>query len=66
MIHYFYGRLLTFELTATDKFTLVVNDERTFNFMLERPPINLRANLFVMLVDLENRRIIREEKISEY
>jgi len=34
--------------------------------MLERPPINLRANLFVMLVDLENRRIIREEKISEY
>lgn len=66
IIYNFYGRLLTFELTATDKFTLVVNDERTFNFMLERPPINLRANLFVMLVDLENRRIIREEKISEY
>lgn len=66
MIHNFYGRLLTFELTVTDKFTLVVNDERTFNFMLERPPVNLRANLYVMLVDLENRRIIKEEKISEY
>jgi hypothetical protein len=34
--------------------------------MLERPPVNLRANLYVMLIDLESRRIIKEEKISEY
>jgi len=66
IIYNFYGRLLTFELSATDKFTLVVNDKRTFNFMLERPPVNLRANLYVMLIDLESRRIIKEEKISEY
>lgn len=66
IIYNFYGRLLTFELTSTDKFTFVTNDERALKFMLERPPVNLRANLYVMLVDLDNRKIVREEKISEY
>lgn len=66
IIHNFYGRLLAFELLPTDKFTIVINDERTYNFMIARPPINLRANLYVMLVDLENGRVIKEEKLSEY
>ena len=66
MIYNFYSRLLSFEVYASDKFTLVVNDEMAFNQILKRPPINLRANLFVMLVDLESKRVIKEEQISSY
>lgn len=66
IIYNFYGRLVTFELNPTDKFTFVTIDERTFNYMLENPPLNLRVNLYIMLVDLENKTVVREEKISEY
>ena len=61
-----YGRVAITELTYTDKFTIVVNSESDFATLMNNQPINLRANLFVMLVDLESRRIIREEKICEY
>lgn len=66
VINNFYGMLVKFELNPTDKFTFVTIDERTFNYMLENPPLNLRANLYIMLVDLENKTVVREEKISEY
>lgn len=65
-IHNFSGRLLTFELLPTDKFTLVVNDERVLRYLLNRPPVNLRANFYVMLVDLESGRVLTEEKLSKY
>lgn len=66
MIHHFYGRLLSFELEPTDKFTLVINNEEAFDYIIKRPPVNLRANLFVMLVDLENKKVIKEEQVSKY
>lgn len=66
LIHNFYGKLLAFELEPTDKFTLVINDEKLFQHIKNKPPINLRANLFLMLVDLENKKVIDEVQISEY
>ncbi|MGO1368548.1 hypothetical protein [Senegalia sp. (in: firmicutes)] len=66
IIHHFYSRLLTFELTPTDKFTLVIDNEKAFDFLFRRPPINLRANLYIMLVDTENRTVIKEEQICKY
>lgn len=54
------------ELLPTDKFTLAVNDERIYQQILERPPKSLRANLYVMLVDLEIGKIITEEKVSDF
>ena len=61
-----YGRVALTELSRTDKFTIVVNNESHFATLMQNQPINLRANLYVMLVDLENREVIREEKICEY
>ena len=66
MINQFYGMLLTFELNSTDKFTLVIDDKEAFDSILKRPPVNLRANLYVMLVDLESRTVIKEEQICKY
>lgn len=66
IVHHFYSRLLTFELAPTDKFTLVIDNEETYDFLFKRPPVNLRANLYVMLVDTENRIVIKEEQLCKY
>ncbi|MBL4937795.1 hypothetical protein JK636_18985 [Clostridium sp. YIM B02515] len=49
-----------------DKFTIVVNNEEVFHYFLNRPPLSLRANLYVMLIDLDKDRIIKEEQICKY
>ncbi|MBW8351714.1 helix-turn-helix domain-containing protein [Bacillus sp. IITD106] len=61
-----YGRITTFDLNETDKLTIVVNDERVFNMIRKRPPLSLRANLYVMLIDLEWGKIVKEEKLCGY
>ncbi|MFC4354215.1 hypothetical protein ACFO0S_03900 [Chryseomicrobium palamuruense] len=61
-----YGRISMYELSETDKFTIVINSEELFNRIMKRPPLSLRANLFVMLIDLENGRIIKEEILCRY
>lgn len=61
-----YGRLATTELTATDKVSIVVNDEIAFDSLVKRPPISLRANVYVMLVDIEQGKVVKEEQLSSY
>jgi transcriptional regulator with XRE-family HTH domain len=61
-----YGRISMYELLETDKFTIVLNSEELFNRIMKRPPLSLRANLFVMLIDLENGRILKEEILCRY
>lgn len=61
-----YGRVALTKLSRTDKFTIVVDNESDLATLMQNQPLNLRANLYVMLVDLESRKIVREEKISEY
>ncbi|MFC0475730.1 hypothetical protein ACFFHF_10800 [Robertmurraya beringensis] len=61
-----YGRIATFELLETDKFTIVVNDEKDFNYIMRRLPLSLRANLYVMLIDLEWGKILKEEMLCKY
>lgn len=58
--------LATMPLEPTDKFTIAVNDERSYNFFFRRPPLNLRANVYVMLIDSEEGRVVKEEKLCEY
>lgn len=68
IIHVFhlYGRIATQELLETDKLTIVVNDEKDFNMIMKRPPLSLRANLYVMLIDLEWGKILKEEMLCKY
>lgn len=61
-----YGMIATMELLPTDKFTIVINSERAYDFFFKRPPLSLRANVYVMLVDLEDGKVIKEEKLCEY
>ena len=61
-----YGQIATMELEPTDKFTIAVNSEIHYKQFFLRPPKSLRANLYVMLVDLENGKIIVEDKLCDY
>jgi transcriptional regulator with XRE-family HTH domain len=61
-----YGRIAMQELSETDKFTIVVNDEEVFNRIIKRPPLSLRANLYVMLIDLEWGKILKEEMLCKF
>ncbi|MCA1031329.1 hypothetical protein LCL95_09855 [Bacillus timonensis] len=61
-----YGRIAMQELSETDKFTIVVNDEEMFNKIKKRPPLSLRANLYLMLIDLEWGKILKEEMLCKY
>ncbi|ESU34266.1 hypothetical protein G3A_02010 [Bacillus sp. 17376] len=61
-----YGHIALQELSETDKFTIVVNDEEVFNRIIKRPPLSLRANLYLMLIDLEWGKILKEEMLCKY
>lgn len=61
-----YGRFVTMDFEPTDKLTIVVNTENYFEQFFKCPPKALRANLHVMLVDLGEDRIVKEEKLTEF
>jgi len=61
-----YYMIATMEILPTDKFTIAVNDEHTYDYFFRKPPISLKANIYVMLVDLDIGKVIKEEKLSEY
>lgn len=61
-----YGMIAMTELNPTDKFTVAVNTEKAYDYLLKRPPLSLRANLYVMLIDLDNGKILKEEMLCKY
>lgn len=61
-----YGRIALMDLRETDKMIIALNNEFLFERFLDRPPLSLRANIFVMLMDLEEGKILREEQICKY
>lgn len=61
-----YGSIAMYELHETEKITIVVNDEKDFNIIMRKPPLSLRANLYVMLIDLEWGKILKEEMLCKY
>ncbi|EOC99343.1 hypothetical protein [Caldisalinibacter kiritimatiensis] len=65
-IHHLYGQISMMELLPTDKFTIAVNDEKVYKHIFKRPPVSLRANLYVMLISLEKGKILQEEKLCDY
>ena len=64
--HMLYGMIAITELLPTDKFTIAVNSESAYESLLKRPPLSLRANVYVMLVNLEEGKVVKEEKLCEY
>lgn len=63
---YTYGKIATMDLQPTDKFTIVVNDSRDYRKIINNPPLSIKANIYVMLIDLDMGKVIKEEMICEY
>ncbi|MEQ8155729.1 MAG: hypothetical protein ABRQ25_12725 [Clostridiaceae bacterium] len=65
-VFYIYGRIALTKLSPSDKFTIVVNSKAEFERFLKRPPTSLRANVYVMLIDIEKGKIVKEEMLCKY
>lgn len=63
---HFYGQLASLEFKPTDRVTLAVNSENSYNQFFRRPPLSLRMNLYVMLVDLDKGKVVKEELLCKY
>lgn len=61
-----YGIIALTELNSKDKYTLVVNNEEAYDMFFRRPPRSLRANIYIMLVDIERGIVVKEEKLCGY
>lgn len=61
-----YGHISILEFEPDSKFTIVVHSEANYTFLQKQPPKSLTVNLFVMLVDLDAGKIIKEERLCQY
>ncbi|NRY61480.1 hypothetical protein [Clostridium beijerinckii] len=66
LFQHLYGTIAMSELLPTDKFTIVVNSEKAYEALLNRPPVSLRANLYIMLINLDKGEVIKEEQLCKY
>jgi len=64
--HNIYGMIATTKLSKKDKFTIVLNNQNSYDTFIKWPPISLRAILYVMLLDTKKGILIKEEKICSY
>ena len=65
-IYNVYGQIASIELTSDIKVSIAVGSKNEFDLFINTPPRSLRANLYVMLVDLNSGRIMKEEKLCQY
>ncbi|HEY8889907.1 MAG TPA: hypothetical protein VIM70_06595 [Clostridium sp.] len=61
-----YGQIASIELTPDTKITVAVGSKNEFDLLFNNPPKSLRANLYVMLIDLVSGKITKEEKLCQY
>jgi transcriptional regulator with XRE-family HTH domain len=61
-----YGMIAMTECLPTDKFSIVVNSKKAYDYLIANPPFSLRVNLYVMLIDLEQGEIIKEDLVCSY
>ncbi|RIE01754.1 hypothetical protein D3H35_13200 [Cohnella faecalis] len=61
-----YGTIATLEMSPSVKFTIAVESLEAYNYIKDFPPVSLRANLFVMLVDFQKKAIVNEERLCRY
>lgn len=61
-----YGAITTLDLSSDTKFSIAVDSMEAYEHLKRTPPISLRANLFIMLVDFNSRKIVKEERLCQY
>ena len=65
-IYNIYGEIACIELTPDTKITVAVASKNEFELLFTNPPKSLRANLYVMLIDLGSGKITKEEMLCQY
>jgi hypothetical protein len=61
-----YGKIACIELTEDIKISIAVSSTSEFELLVNKPPRSIRANIYVMLVDLNDGKIINEEKLCQF
>ncbi|MGH4122221.1 MAG: hypothetical protein ACREV6_04700 [Clostridium sp.] len=61
-----YGKIASMELAADIKVSIALGSKNEFDLFVNKPPKSLRANLYIMLLDLNQGKIIKEEKLCQY
>ncbi|MBX4261270.1 hypothetical protein KTC96_06725 [Clostridium estertheticum] len=61
-----YGQIACIDLTPDTKISVAVGSENEFDLFFSKPPKSLRANLYIMLIDLNNGNISKEKKLCQY
>lgn len=59
-----YGQLAMRQYQETDKVILVVNNSNFYQAILDNPPVAIRANIYVMMIDLSKGAIVKEEPLA--
>lgn len=59
-----YGQLAMRQYQETDKVILVVNNSNFYQAILDNPPVAIRANNYVMMIDLSKGAIVKEEPLA--
>lgn len=65
-IYEIYGAIATLDLLFDTKFTIAVDSISAYETILSNPPKSLRANVFIMLVNFKEQKIVKEERICQY
>ncbi|MEK6265264.1 MAG: hypothetical protein N2B06_10940, partial [Clostridium sp.] len=60
------GKIACIELTADIKISIAVGSTSEFDLLVNNPPRSIKANIYVMLVDLSGGKIINEEKLCQF
>ena len=65
-IYNVYGEISCIKLTQDIKVSIAVGSKNEFDLFFSNPPKSLRANLYVMLIDLPSGKIVKEEKLCQF
>ena len=65
-IYNVYGKIACMEVASDVKMSIAVGNINEFDLFVNKPPKSLRTNLYVMLLDLNHEKIIKEKKLCQY
>ena len=65
-IYNVYGQIASIEMASDIKVSIAVGSKNEYELFISNPPKSLRANLYVMLIDIASGKITKEEKLCQY
>ena len=53
-------------MASDTKASVAVGSKNEYDLLISNPPQSLRANLYIMLIDIGSWKITKEEKLCQY